>query len=319
MKRLRALGAGLLIAGSLIPAIALAPPPVLATAAVVDQHSESIPWEWLLSGDYAQTFTVGKTGTLTSVAVWLFSSGHITVDVAIHPLNANGFPTGFPIATGYALAGTTDNFLQFSLPPAAITAGQHLAIVLHVIPNSTYHDCAVRGSNSNPYTRGMAQENKNGAWRGFQFNAVTDFAFRTYVVLPTATPSPLPTLPPMPHLPTATPPTPATTAHQTLAAASSSAASATPIEAPTEAPLAVETPTAVSSSEVAGVLGSAGASASGSAATTTGTSPPAESTGSGGTGDVPLPAILAAIAAFVALVGGLAFLVLRRRRQPEET
>jgi hypothetical protein len=227
-------------------------------------------------------------------------------ELSIHPLNASGFPTGWALSSGSASAATNDAFLWFSMSSAYFTAGQHLASVIHVVPNAPYK-CDVRGSDANPYSRGMAQQFSNGAWRGLQLNTVTDFAFRTYVVLPTATPTPSPTPAPTAH-PTAQP-TPHPTAQPTLAATPSSPPTATPMATSTEAPVAAETP--------AGTESPAAAGSSGSAATTTGTFTPGGSAGSGGTNDLPLPAILAAIAAPVAVLGGLAFLLLRRCRQAE--
>lgn len=306
-RRLSTLGAGLLIAGSLVPAMVLAPAPVLATAAVIDQRSESIPWEWQLTGDYAQTFTVGKTGTLTAISLWVFSNGHVTVELSIHPLNESGFPNGWPLSSGSSSAVTTDAFLWFSMsPPAYFTAGQHLAIVIHVVPNAPYK-CDVRGSDANPYAGGMAQQFSSGAWRGFQLGTTTDFAFRTYMVVPTATPTPLPTLMPVP--PATAPPPQVATVPPALDATPSFAPTATPTDTSTGAPVAVATP--------AGAESPAAASASGSGSAATGTFTPGGSAGSGGTNDVPLAAILAAIAALGMVFGGLAFLLLRRRRQAE--
>ena len=320
-RRLRALGAGLLVAGSLVPAMALAPAPVLATTPVIDQRQESIPWERLLNGDnapsdYAQTFTVGRTGTLMTVALWLFTNGAVTVNLAIHPLNAAGFPTGAAYSTGYAPVGTTDGFFLFAMQPVYFTAGQHLAIVIHPVPNPNYR-LVCRYSNVNPYKFGMAEEYSNGAWRGWQLTTYNDFAFRTYVVPATPTPTPFPTLPPPPTPHFSSQPTQAPV-QPTLAATPSAEPTATPTETPAATPVAAETPTAIWSSEVAGAYGSSGAGASGSA-TTSGTSPPG-SPGSGATNDMPLPAILAATAALIVVVGGVVFFFLvRRRRKPEET
>jgi hypothetical protein len=304
-RRWGTLVAGLLIASSLAPGSLLAPASVRASFTFVDQHSESVPWEWLVKGDYAQTFTVGSTGSMTAVALWVFTSPnqHATVEVGISPLNASGFPMGFPLGTGYAAATSSDGFVTFSLPHFGVTAGQRLAIVFHVLST-----CAIRGDSANPYHRGMAEEYSNGAWHGFQLVTTTDFAFKTYMSAVIVAPIPKTSLTPTPQ------PTPQPisqpTLHSTLTPTLSSAPTGTSVAASMVAAAATGTP--------AGVESFAAAGASGSAATTTGTFTPGGSTGSGGTNDVPLPAILAAIAALVVVLGGLAFLLLRRRRQPPE-
>ncbi|MGD0019115.1 MAG: hypothetical protein ABSD62_07655 [Candidatus Limnocylindrales bacterium] len=157
-RRGRTLVAALLIAGSVAPATLLAPAPVRAAFTFIDQHSESVPWEWLVKGDYAQTFTVGSTGSMTAVALWVFTSPnqHATVEVGISPLNASGFPMGFPLGTGYAAATPNDDFVTFSLPHFSVTAGQRLAIVFHVLST-----CAIRGDTANPYHRGIAASRRN--------------------------------------------------------------------------------------------------------------------------------------------------------------
>jgi hypothetical protein len=150
----------------------------------------------------------------------------------------------------------------------------------------------------------MAEQYSNGAWRGFQLTTYDDFAFRTYVV--PATPTLAPPIFATQH-PTA-PPTQAPV-QPTLAATPSAAPTATPAETPAVTPVAVETPTAIWSSEVAGALGSA-------AATASATEPPGSAV-SGSTGDGPLPAVLAAIGALVAVGGLVFFLLVPRRRKPE--
>jgi len=320
-RRLRALGAGLLIAGSLFPAMALAPAPVLATTPVIDQYQLSIPWEYYLTGwntqsDYAQTFTVGKTGTLMTVALWLFSNGHVTVDVYIFPLNASGHPAGSALSSGYASVGTTDGFFLFAMQPAYFTAGQRLAIVIHPVvasPPSTHYDLLCRYSNTNSYTRGMALEYGNTGWRPFQFETFDDFAFKTYVVLPTPTLAP----PIFATQHVTAPPTPvAATPHPTLIASASPELTATPTASSTEAPAATETPVAAGSAAATGSSEIAGAF--GSAAATTSASAPPGSAVSGGANDAPLPAILAAITALIVAGGGVVFFFLvRRRRKPE--
>jgi hypothetical protein len=293
--------------------MALAPAPVLATTPVIDQHQESIPWERLLNADnapsdYAQTFTVGRTGTLMTVALWLFSNGHVTVNVGIFPLNAAGHPFGARLSSGSGPVGTTDGFFLFAMQPAQFWAGQRLAIVIHTVPNANFR-LACRYSNTNSYTQGQALEYGNTGWRPWQFEPNDDFAFRTYVV-----PS-MPSLPPpvfATQQPTAHPTPAATTPQPALSASPSAGPTATPTDASTEAPMVTETPAATGAAAVAGAFGSAAA--------TTGTLPPAESAGSGSANDVFLPVILAAVAALIAAGGGLVFLFwVRRRRRPEET
>jgi hypothetical protein len=325
--RLSALGAGLLIASSLVPVMILGPSPVLATAAVVDQHSESIPWEWSLNGDYAQTFTVGKSGSLSAVAIWLFTgiNKHVAVQIAIHPLNASGFPNGFPVSTGTASVGDNDDFMEFSMSPANLTAGQHLAIVLHVLGSAT-NDCAVRGSDSDPYPGGRAEEYRNGAWQGFQLNSITDFAFRTYMVLPSKT---LIVVPLPVHIATPSPgsqPTAAPNPTSAPAATATPAPAATPTSAPTAAPVASgspsETPPIVvaiaSATAAAGSPVAAASGPSGSPAAMSDVFNEDGSPGAHGADGVSLPLILAAIAVLAVVLAGLVLLFLRRRRREAE-
>jgi hypothetical protein len=299
--RWRTLVAGLLVAGILAPVTLLAPAPVRAGITVIDQHSETIPWEWILKGDYAQTFTVGRTGMMTAVAVWMFTHPTATVQVAIHPLNAAGFPTGTALSTGYAGVGNNDNFFKFTLVPFPVTAGQRLAIVLHVLSN-----CAIRGDTANPYKHGMAEEWLNGHWQGFQFVTYTDWAFRTYVnvPLPMVAPKPSTVLVPL-ATPTPTPtPYPAMAPTPSPASAGNSAASPASVSSGSGTPAVAESPTAVTP---AGSQAAAGAATSGG---------PAGSAESGDSG-LPMLAVAAAVAIVLAL-GGLAFLVLRRRRRVKE-
>jgi len=280
-RRLLALSAGLLLAGGLLPG------PALAGGGVIDQHSETGNFDWGLgAGSYAQTFTVGMTGTLTGVSLWVYNpSERVHVDVAIHALNASGYPTGVHLSSTWAAALTIEGWVYFSMPAYDVTAGQHLAIVIQL---AAY--CHIRGSINNPYPGGMALDGKNG-WHPLQQAMNRDFHFRTWVMpAPVILPpqgTPQPTLAPAP----AASPTPSAQIE----------APSTPAQ--TEAGPTAAAPTAAPQS----------AAASATATSTTGTGGSDESSG---------PPVLMIVAGIVvlALLGGvgclLAFLLLRWRRRP---
>ena len=199
MKRLAVpLCAGLLVLG-LVPGAALAAP-------AIDQHSDDISYDWGGTGTptYAQTFTAGTTGTLTSVDLYLDAvSVATTVDVSIEALDGSGYPDGTVLASGSAsVPVAAAGWISVSLSAYSVTSGHVYAIVFSLAGQSggTWD---VLGSIGNPYAKGEALDASSG-WHGLQDVTTSDFAFETYVdaksgtscATPTPTPIPTPTLAP---------------------------------------------------------------------------------------------------------------------------
>lgn len=91
-RRALALGAGLLLA--------LAPGSALA-ASVVDQKMEvdTTGWAGTATNSFAQTFTVGITGKLTSIDLNLSEATAVSVTARISALSS-GSPRGTGLASG---------------------------------------------------------------------------------------------------------------------------------------------------------------------------------------------------------------------------
>jgi VCBS repeat-containing protein len=146
----------------------------------------------------AQTFTVGRTGVLSEVDVYVFrffntDHGDLTLD--LRALQPDGRPTSN--AGGELLSVTipatsvpvqTYGFVPFDLSAFDfhVTQGDRLAIVLHVAPDPlgdvTYQ---WDGSTNNPYANGAVWERdlSNHDWAADPGTDV-DFGFRTWVDAP---------------------------------------------------------------------------------------------------------------------------------------
>jgi hypothetical protein len=132
-RRLVSAGVALLLVVCLTPGL------TLAAAAVLDQHNDTADDLILTHGTYAQTFTVGKTGTIKEIALWMYmNSGTENVTVYIEPV-ASGHPNGTHLASGSATLTTTDAFVAFPVTAHAVTAGEHLAIVFTLSTNANVH------------------------------------------------------------------------------------------------------------------------------------------------------------------------------------
>jgi len=184
--RLLAACAGVLVLACLAPGFAS------AGAAVVDQKNETS--DTILAGTvgaFAQTFQVGKTGSMTGVALWMYApSGTVNVSVNIDSLTA-GHPSGTHLSSGSTSFGTTDAFVFIPMTPFAVTAGQHLAIVFTLSAATVCHVSYT----VDRYPNGAALNGQLGPWDPLQDAATEDFNFRTYVVLPAATAPPTSTAP----------------------------------------------------------------------------------------------------------------------------
>ena len=230
-RRALALCTGLVLFG-LAPGLAQA-----SAAPVLDQNNVAHDRTWLLSSSYAQTFKVGRAGSLAGVDLWMFTrSGTSTVTVSIEKVagKAPGHPDGTPLVSKAVAVGTNDDWVHFALAPFNVTAGEYLAIVF-----SENSAVSARGSVTNKYVSGYAQ-NAKAPWAYVQGSSRADFAFRTYVG-PTLAPTPTPK-------PKASP---------------TAESSATPAPTPSAAPSATPTPISTAAASPTPGSGSGGQGGSG--------------------------------------------------------
>ena len=230
-RRLLRLFAGVLLA-VLMPATVLA-------ASVVDQKSESHDTYKVAAPDnLAQTFTVGLTGKLTAVDLFLYDWDGGPVLVFIESIDRK---TKLPTGTVYASSSQSvvyEQWYHFPLnTPVSCSKGAQLAIVFYGGPNST-----AGWTSTNAYAGGQALK-VAGPWTPLG----GDFAFRTYSEAAAPTPTPKPAATPTPKpAPTPTPkpaptatPKPSTTATPTPALSTlPTASAATDPPAPTASPAA---------------------------------------------------------------------------------
>ena len=287
----------------------MAPAPALVVR-VLDQSNNPVAGYSLgASADLAQTFTVGKTGQLAWVDLYLGMNGTHTVAVKIEGLTAeSGMPNGTVATHGSASVSGT-KWQQFTLEKAiSVAPGDKYAIIFN-----TTGDGSVSCS-PNSYRRGQALFN-NGAWEtaAAAGSNCGDYAFETIltdVVTPTPTPAAKTTLTPPPL------PTPKATTKPAVTASSGASGPATSESPSASAPVASPFPGAASPVSTASAVASEPAASASPAAPERSRALTANSTsgGTSGSGSSQLP-IVAAIIVVLALAGaGLWFLVLRRRR-----
>ena len=185
MKRLAlSLAVGLLLVG-LVPGAALANVPV--PAANLDQSNNTQVFDANTFGEgayygFAQTFTVGKTGMLSGVDLYMSQSGSSSLTVRIDSLGGSGRPDGNDYAHGSATVGAAAWYHFGFISPFAVTIGQ-----IYVIVCGTCADAIPQGTSADSYTGGYAMiddnqpPNDTGWSWGIGFPAVADFAFRTHV------------------------------------------------------------------------------------------------------------------------------------------
>jgi hypothetical protein len=236
----------------------MAATPALA-AAGLDQSNEPVDAAtnaFSSASNLAQTFTVGKTGTLAVVDLYMDPHGGQTTTVNIESVNSN-MPSGTVLASGSAPVATI-GWQEFTLTsPLAVTSGQQLAIVF-TAPGGVY------GSPDN-YSGGQALM-QFSSWETTDDAGLScpDFAFKTFMT--------------------------------NIVASAPTSASSGGLVASTTGPGAKTTGTP-----------STGPEASSGNSTSSGT--PA----SGGT----TGPIVAGIVLVLAVVGGVAFLLIRRRRSAD--
>jgi hypothetical protein len=246
----------------------------------------------------AQTFTAGKTGTLTSVDLDMRGSGSVTVTLKGATngiLDHNVVPIGAALATATASVTTASmGWVKFSFAsPYAITSGNFYSIVFS--PGVA----SVGGSSTN-YGGGRALIYWSTSWvtvaSKYGSGGAADWAFRTWVKA--AAPKATPTLKATPTAPKKTPTAPKATPTATHSVPAT--ATLTPTNAPTASPTAVAATTAPAATATpVSSLGSGSASGS----------------SSGGSGDSTMLLVIGGIVVLGLLLGGLWFLVVRLRGQ----
>ena len=206
-----ALCAGLLL--GLMPGSALAKP-------TVDQQNIADGTGFSGVDTLAQTFTVGRTGTLTQIDLLIDESPAKSLTVHIKAVGAT-YPTGSDLATGSASVNV-QAWYHFPLSKAlSVKAGQKYAIIFSLGATG-----GVYGSTSgDKYPRGQALV-EDPSW--FTYAGTIDFDFKTYVAPLAPAPTPKPTAKPQP----------------TSAPSASTAPSATPTSTPvpTTTPVPTATP-----------------------------------------------------------------------------
>jgi hypothetical protein len=153
----------------------MAATPALA-AGVLDQSNEPVDTAtnaFSSASNLAQTFTVGKTGTLAVVDLYMDPHGGQATTVNIESVTS-GMPSGTVLASGSAPVATI-GWQEFTLTsPLAVTSGQQFAIVF-TAPGGVY------GSPDN-YSGGQALM-QFSAWETTADAGLScpDFAFKTFM------------------------------------------------------------------------------------------------------------------------------------------
>jgi hypothetical protein len=172
-----------LVVAMLVALAALAIPARAVAAEVVDQANVPASDPNSRVGWYAvaQTFTVGKSGRLTSADVWTdnISGPAPQMKVEIRPTDGNGIPTSTVLAsaTTTITAATAGGSFKLATPPWVI-AGEKYALVLTTDnPGaSPWYDWLTVGD---AYPGGSIWTFSNGSWGAFE--AGDDLVFRTHV------------------------------------------------------------------------------------------------------------------------------------------
>jgi hypothetical protein len=189
MKRVAvSVAAGALLLAAL-PGLSLADPP-----GTLDQSQNTGTATIGTTADVYQTFTVGITGTLTGVQVYMNGDGSATATVAIQS-TTGGNPSLTDIVSTASVVPAADGLVDFTFSTGvSVTSGDVLAIRIN-----TGASTAAWGSSSDAYVGGQAMW-LNGGWQAVPNMA--DFRFQTFVQTgavpdsePTATPPPTSTAP----------------------------------------------------------------------------------------------------------------------------
>jgi hypothetical protein len=173
------------LAAFLVAALAVIVFPRATGAAVLDQSDTAGSYETGADGDLGQTFTVGITGTLTSLELKMFTPGAASIDAMI-ATTSGGLPTSTILGQSIiATSGLTWNeWLTFNLATGIpVHAGEVLAIEIPTSGIGWDEDQNATYAGGMAYWLPFSQwvENPGGP---------NDFNFQTFVV-PTPEPSSL--------------------------------------------------------------------------------------------------------------------------------
>lgn len=175
MKRFTLALASAALSLSLMPGLALA----TAMPGVPDQVNANPVNEINTPSGTAQTFTVGKTGLLTGVALdaGVGIAAPPVLTVQIQGVDGSGLPDGTVKATGGAgpLAGAADWFYVIFDTYLPVTKGDHLAIVI-----SSTAQYSIKDNTTDTYSGGQAFAWYVSAW-GLLQGSSQDLAFETFV------------------------------------------------------------------------------------------------------------------------------------------
>lgn len=284
-----ALCAGLLLLG-LMPGSALA-------KATVDQQNVVYDAGFGGAQTLAQTFTVGRAGTMTQVDLYISESPAKSVAVHIQAVPVT-YPFGNDLASGSSASVNAEGWYSFSLfPTMSVTTGQKYAIVFSLGATGDVYGSTSAGE----YAGGQALL-EDPSWSAFA--GTIDFDFKTYVEAPAPTPAPpTPTPTPTPPTPTFAPGATATPRATASIGSTDSTASVVPSATDTSGP----TPSPAATEPAASLVQATSATPSPQPDSGSGSS-----TGSSGS---TLPIVVAGIVALGLVLGGVSFVLVRRRRQ----
>jgi len=181
-----ALCVGLLLAG-LVPGSTLAY--AAPTQPNVDQQNGATSFDEDSAGlgayyGFAQTFTVGKTGMLSGVSLYVGQAEASNITVRIDILGGTGQPSGNDYAHGTTSVGSP-GFYHFSFStPFAVSTGDHYVLVCDACANVLF-----AGTSADLYSGGYAMIDNNQAgigkvgwmWGAAGFPAMADLTFITFV------------------------------------------------------------------------------------------------------------------------------------------
>ena len=292
-----------------ILALGLMPGPALA-ANIVDQSNLVTDSVCLAGNAVAQTVTVGQTGKLTGVNLYLYGASGGPIALSIQGLDrGSGYPSGSTLATSDPVSVIGLHWFHFNFPtPYSFLAGGRFAIVFSIaVPNCAY-------GSGGQYASGNALV-YGSTWTTLKGDANLDFAFATEVdttPAPTASPTPTATASPTPTATSVATKAPTPTATKAPTAAPTNKPTATA----TTKPVATATPTAVASTASAAATDpdpsvSTATDPAASDSTSVGATAAQTDAPSGGSG-VPPIAIFGIVALAVALGGGIGWVLARR-------
>jgi hypothetical protein len=289
MKRVAvALFTGLLL-------LSLMPGWALAIATTVDQSNTAADQYVSGSAINAETFTAGRYGPLVVVDLFLVSSGS-TVTVLVE--DTEGSPAkpkdGTLASDTKAVSAPAGDWVYFILTPYYVLTPGHVYAIVVIRTGGIQ----MWGSTADAYPGGQAWTLRSLAWvlePTADIGGPADWSFKTEMAA--ADPTPTPTPSPTPS------PTRAPTRAPTLAP------TATPPPSPAASPTPTATPTTTDSPEASEVPSAGVTPASSASASISGSGP-----GSGGSTDMTIPILAAIIVGFLAVAGGLGFLLWRGRR-----